>query len=265
MFLFVVQVLFVWLAERLWDAVVWPVNLVRDFPVRLGRILQTLLPAGRGLVTAVLALVQAIRTGATSEWLKDTGKGTIGWMYLLLTQIFDLVGGPEIAQFFMHLITHTTPLTADEIALAGSVLGSKALRWGEVRVAEGGLLDLIFRLNGNLAFATWRTVYLPRTGRHTRTNLPILVHELTHVYQYERVGTRYLGEAIYVLVKTRRQCYAYGGEVGLKTAVAAGQRYCHFNREQQAQIIQDYCARKLQGADVSAYEPILAQCRAGDV
>ena len=143
----------------------------------------------------------------------------IDWIHRLVTQLFDLVGGPEIAQFFFHFFTMTTPLTEDEIEMMSSIAGPKAIRYDEVRVAGSGLLDIIFRFNGNLAFATWHTVNMPRKGSHTRANQSILAHELTHVYQYEQVGTRYLGEAIYMLVKTKRDCYEYGGSAGTGSCV----------------------------------------------
>jgi hypothetical protein len=90
-----------------------------------------------------------------------------------------------------------------------------------------------------------------------------VVHELTHVYQYERVGSRYLGEAIYMLIKTRRDCYNYGGTQGLIAACAVGRQYRHYNREQQAMITQDYYNRSVKGLALDSYEPFIAQVRSG--
>ena len=250
-----------WIRERLRDALMWPLNLVRDFPVRFRRLVQTL---RRGWAGA-WHLAPAARQQRLGLWLRQSAGETANWVHLLVVQVFDLAGGPEIAQFFMHLLTHTTPLTPAERAAISAILGSKGLRYGEVRVAEGGLFDLVFKVNGNLAFTTWHTINFPRSGHHTRANLAILIHELTHVYQYEQVGSRYLGEAIYKLVTTRRNCYAYGAAAGLQAAQAKGEGYRDFNREQQAQIVQDYYTLCQKGEDVSAYEPFIAQARAGDV
>ena len=258
-----IQSIATWLSERLRDAAMWPVNLIRDFPIRAGRLINTI---GRGVVGAAGFLpgtVQAARRNELRRWLLQEAGAGAGWLHRFIMQLFDLLGGPEIAQFLMHLVTKTTPLSGDEVAIISSILGPYGLRYGDVRVAEGGLFDLIFKYNGNMAFATWHTINLPRTGRHTRATLPIVVHELTHVYQYERVGSRYLGEAIYVLVKTKRNCYDYGAAEGLLIAVAAGREFCDHNREQQAMIIQDYFVLREKGADVAAYEPFLAQLRAG--
>ena len=268
------QAIFAWLAERLRDLFLWPINLVRDFPVRLARLLATLWRGVKGVVFFLPDLVNVRSVGGgngrLSPYLRYKSGRFVDWLHQLLANLFDLIGGPEIAQFFMHLITKTTPLTGAEIAMMSSVLGSHALRYGEIRVAEGGLFNLIFKLNGNLAFATWHTINLPLNSdsqgySHTRQNLPIVVHELTHVYQYEQIGTRYLGEAIYMLIKTKRDCYNYGGGSGLAAACSHGKKYCDFNREQQAKITQDYFYLRQAGYDTTPYEPFLQQARAGDL
>lgn len=258
-----ITAVFHWLSERLRDVAQWPINFIRDLPTRLSRLAQTVWQGLKAVFLIWPALFAATQTGQVRPWLGQTAAQLGGWLHRLLTQLFDLLGGPEIFQFIMHLITRTTPLTGEEIADISAVLGPNALRYEDIRVAEGGLFDYIFKLNGNLAFATWHTVNMPREGHHTRANRAILVHELTHVYQYERVGTRYLGEAIYMLIKTKRDCYNYGAAAGLQQACASGHTYRDFNREQQAQITQDYFTLRQRGADVTAYEPFIAQAQAG--
>lgn len=257
--------LFHWLAERIHDAAMWPVNLVRDFPGRLGRLLWLLGQGGRGVVSFLPGWWRATQAHDGRRWWRGQVGSLLAGLHQLAAALFDLVGGPEIVQFWLRLPAVTTSLTGPEIAIIATVLGPTALRFGDVRVAEGGWLHLVFKLNGNLAFATWHTIHLPRTGRHTRANRPILVHELTHVYQYEKVGTRYLGEAIYMLIKTRRDCYNYGGVDGLQRACADGRCYADYNREQQAKITQDYYDLHTAGSDVTAYEPFMAQVRAGEL
>lgn len=223
-----------WFKERVRDLLLWPINLVRDAPGRVTRLISALLPDERGW-----------------RWMPHT----------LLCALFDLIGGPEIAQFFMHLGMHTTPLTQAEITKVASVLGEDAIRWGNVRIAEGGILNIVFRYNGNRAFATWHTIHFPGTGKRARTHIPLLVHELTHIYQYETVGTRYIGEAVVAQMKMGAACYDYGGRNGLFNASHAKRAYKTFNREAQAQIAQDYYARREQGEDVAEYEPFIAQLK----
>ena len=261
-----------WLKERLRDAWLWPLNLVRDFPARSGRFLTTLLVGGKAVLHTPLILGRAAQHGVLRHQVRQAARQTAIWLHLCLVQLFDLVGGPEICQLVMHLGMHTTPLTAAEMTAVQPIFGPHNLRYHDVRVAQGGILHLIFRYNGGLAFATWYTIHLPMkreegegTAVSSRQNLPLLVHELTHVFQYHHVGSRYLGEAIYYLVTTSRNCYQYGGHANLRTCHQQGQRFCHFNREQQAQIIQDYFTQHRQNQDTSAYEPFLVQLRQRDL
>lgn len=253
-----------WLKERLRDAWLWPLNLVRDFPARSGRLATTLFTGGKALLLTPLFIWRAIRRRTVRQEIRCGVRQMGIWLHLFLVQLFDLVGGPEICQFVMHLGMHTTSLTAAERTAAQNIFGPNNLRYQDVRLAQGGILNIVFRYNGGLAFATWYTIHLPRTvgeksGANGRQNLSLLIHELTHVFQYHHVGSRYLGEAIYHLYTTHRDCYQYGGSIGLRLCWQQGKTFSQFNREQQAQIIQDYFVKSQTGQDTCAYIPYLAQ------
>ena len=252
-----------WFQERLRDLALWPINLIRDFPRRSGRFFRT---CHCGIITFLHFPAELQKAKQQKNATRRFG----AWSHLFIIQLFDLFGGPEIAQFFMHLITHTTPLTPTEIDMMQSVLGKNSMRYHDIRVAQGGLMKYVFKYNGNLAFATWYTINLPQHhGRNlttpARQNLPIVVHELTHVYQYHHVGSRYMTEAIFVLLKYNRDCYKYGGVDGLAEAVAKKMPIAEFNREQQAQIVQDYFTRQLSKDDVTKFLPFIDQIRAGQL
>lgn len=259
-----------WLQERLRDFFLWPINLIRDFPTRSQRIIQTLGNGLNGLLTLPADIKEAYKNNSFYQLFRKKTSALIHGFHLLIVQCFDLVGGPEIAQFFMHLITHTTPLTSKEKNLITSILGPQAMRYGDVRIAEGGLMKWVFKMNGRLAFTTWYTINLPqadeaKSDNHTRPNQSLLIHELIHVYQHEKVGTRYMTEAIYVLVMTKRDCYQYGGASGLQAATQQQKSYKQFNREQQAQIVQDYFTRLQKQANIDEYTPFIQQLRDGRV
>jgi hypothetical protein len=266
------QKILYWLSERLRDAWLWPVNLARDFLARSGRLVHTIAQGGQGVRWMSLFFWRALQNRTfKSDWPPAARQCGI-WLHLFAVQLFDLLGGPEICQFVMHLGMHTTPLTGAELAQAQALFGTKNLRYQDVRIAEGGILNLIFRYNGGLAFATWYTVHLPyqqgeagRTAVSSRQNLPLLIHEMTHIFQYQHVGSRYLGEAIYYLATTQRDCYQYGGQLGLRTSWQQGKQFRQFNREQQAQIVQDYFALTQARQDVSAYQPYVAQLRQAEL
>jgi len=254
-----------WLGDRVDDFAQWVANLIRLLPVRTGRIGLTL---GFVIVGVTLFLpvgVRVWRRGGTTHfaaWLRARARRGGLWTIQLVLQALDLFGVPELFAFLWRAATHATPLTGAEILAATSVLGPSALRFPEIRVAQGGVLGPIFRRNGERAFATFHTVNLPATGYHARANVEILVHELVHVYQYERAGSRYFAEA---LLAQHEAGYDYGGAEALQAARARGKHLRDFNREQQAQIVQDYYAQRSRGGDTAAFEPFIVELRAGKV
>lgn len=240
-----------WFSKRLRDLIFIPENLVREFVWRMGRVLKTL---WRGILGIVLFLPRL----ANGKGLLYLGKRSIYWLLTLRTNLFDLIAGPEICQFFLHLVIPETPLTDEELALAKRIFGEKGMRWQSVRVAEGGLLTQIAKKNGRRSFATWHTINLIN-----REDLPVLMHELTHIYQFEHQGSMYLSRALNLYRQYGLACYDYGGEAGVRTACANNGRLSDFNLEQQAMIVQHYCARLLRNSDTSAYEPMIEQLQAG--
>ena len=197
-----------------------------------------------------------------TAWLRSRVRwGALRGLQFVL-QLLDLLGVPELFALLWRAATHASPLTGAEIAAAASVLGPYALRFQDVRVAQGGILNLVFRANGGRGFATFHTVNLPAAGDHRRENLDVLLHELVHVYQYERAGSRYFAEA---LLAQREEGYNYGGPEKLRTAWEQGRRLHDLNREQQAQLVQDYYMYRRHAWDVSAFEPFISELREGRV
>ncbi|MEE8466475.1 MAG: hypothetical protein V3S68_08370 [Dehalococcoidia bacterium] len=154
-----------------------------------------------------------------------------------LFKAFGLLRGPWIFQSVWHLLTGVSRLTPEESDAAGQVLGPTAVRYAAVRVAEGRILRLIFKINGDRAFTLFRTINLPVSGHHSRGNLDLLVHEMVHVYQFEKVGSVYIWQA---LRAQKTGGYSYGGWVQLVADREDGRRFSDYNREQQGQIAQDY-------------------------
>ncbi len=254
-----------WLGDRVEDFARWVADLIRYLPARLGRVALTLGFAAAGLAAFVPVGIRVWRRGGREHfaaWLRARARrGALRTVQLVL-QLLDLLGVPELFALLWRAVTHVSPLTGDEIAAAASVLGPSALRYQDVRIAQGGILRPIFKRNGGRAFTTFHTVNMPTEGQHQRSDLDILVHELMHVYQYQRAGSRYFAEA---LLAQHGEGYGYGGPEGLSRAWSSGKRLCDFNREQQAQIVQDYWVSCRWGCDVSEFEPYIAALREGKV
>ncbi len=256
---------FGWVGDRIVDAANWAADLLRELPARLLRLGQTLLDGFVGVLTFIPDAIRALASGGLSglgDFLWNRALSAGGWLLTLVSRVFDVLSGPEAIEFITHLVTRATPLTGPEIAAAQSVLGPSAIRWDRVRVAESGILSIVFSLNQGRAFATFHTINLPSTGAHGRSNLAIVVHELTHVYQYERTGSQYLGQAIHAQATIG---YGYGGAAGLRRDRAAGRHYRDYNREQQAQIAQDYYELLQTHGDTSDYDAFIAELRAGEL
>lgn len=224
--------------ESIRDSFMWPVNSVRDFPKRSGR------------------LVAAFQTLAQVSDFRNPAY----WMQAIFWYAFDLVGGPELIQIGLRAVSSTRSLTDDEISSAEEALGPQAIRFGDVRIATGGLLVFFFRMNKNRAFATWHTINLPPSKTE---DVSLLVHELTHVLQYERVGSVYITQGLWAQFRYGKQAYDYGGVEGLSKSHAAGKRLSDYNREQQGQIAQDYIARVKKDCETEAYRPFIDDLHRG--
>jgi len=254
-----------WFGDRIEDVGAWLANLVRYLPARVTRLIRTLSAALVGLLLLRPSGLRIARRGGRQHvkpFVRASGRrGAVRAVQILL-EVLDMVGTPEIFAFVWRIATRTSPLRGEEIAAAAAVLGPNAMRYQDIRVAQGGVLRWIFARNGQRAFATFHTINLPEQGNHQRSNVDIVVHEIVHVYQYERAGSRYFAEA---LLAQREEGYGYGGVEGLADALHKGKQLRNFNREQQAQIVQDYVVRARSGADVMAYEPFILQLREGKI
>ena len=186
----------------------------------------------------------------------------VRWLF----KILDLLKIPSIFQLFWHLGTRVSRLNGTETNAGGLVLDSDSIQYPSVRVAEGRILRLIFKLNRRRAFTLFHTINLPATGSHSRGNLDLLVHEMVHVYQFELVGSIYIWQA---LRAQKREGYRYGGWEQLAEDQESGNRLSDYNREQQGQIAQDYYNNVME-ADLpaespvlQAYQPFIADLQAG--
>lgn len=181
-------------------------------------------------------------------------------------RIFDALKGPRIFEIIWQIPTRVRKLSQNEIDAASSVLGGHAIRYDSIRVAEGGFLKLIFKLNKGRAFTTFNIINLPDSGSHSGSYLDIVVHELIHTYQYTLIGSVYIWQALHA---QRTTGYKYGGWLQLVEDRNQGRHFGDYNREQQGQIAQDYyndvVVMSLLDDDPvrQAYEPFIEELRNG--
>jgi hypothetical protein len=179
-------------------------------------------------------------------------------------KILDKLRVPRILEIVWRLMTGATTPLEQETNAGISVLGTESVSYNSVRVAQGGILGVIFRFNGGRAFTTFHTINLPRSGGNSRSHLDIIVHELTHVCQFEVIGSVYIWQA---LRAQRTAGYSYGGWQQLRKDRDNDRHYRDYNREQQGQMAQDYynevIAKCLSVEDPvrQAYEPFIDELR----
>lgn len=176
------------------------------------------------------------------------------------------------------------PLYAWEIAEARSVFGDQ-LAYERVRVHEGvSWPDTLDRLGRwlkrtappradehnaiTLGYHCFFPVPMPRIGfppgdpqdlpNPEDSAVSWLIHELTHVWQFQRLGWRVLWRALMAQLREGEAVYDYGGPEGLFGRSAAGWTLHDFNLEQQGAIAASYYLRQRMRQDVRAWLPYIA-------
>lgn len=91
-----------------------------------------------------------------------------------------------------------------------------------------------------------------------------LIHELTHAWQYQKLGWRYLFLALQAQIREGDKAYQFGDEMGLVEALNQGRRFSDFNLEQQGDIARYYYERLRRGQNIQAWRPFIAQLQGVD-
>lgn len=232
-------------AEAVWRGIRWAgsqlldkatgvfervMNWVARLPQRVGRLLLGLWEGVKSLKPWAL------------EWWDSLGKadtwvGFIEWLGNRLLELAELLGVGEILETLADFVKfNTRKLTGEEIAKALSVFGA-SINYGLVRVDEAALS--VWVIKKLLQYPQYREF----TSLHTINGVGgiadyTLIHELTHVWQYQQSGAIYAFEALHA--QHTAQGYDYGGLEGLRAAKSTGKGLTSFNREQQAQIVEDF-------------------------
>ena len=199
---------------KLYYLVVRLLDIFRFFPLRLGRFINHL---GKG--------IQQL-----SEIANLSGTQVLFWWVELILFILDLFGLMELYESLMDLLKfNTRPLHDWEIELARSVYGD-SIRYHRVRIDQ-------------LAFLGPRKYHLVYVSGFTINswgymNNSLLIHELMHIWQYQRLGLVYIPKALRAFHSVEN--YNYGGISRLRRVKAAQGNIWSFNLEQQADVMADY-------------------------
>lgn len=171
-----------------------------------------------------------------------------------------------VAPFYSHTSTigekvrtvTNRSMTEWEIRQAKRVFGS-AIDYAAVTIADGSISAKVASAGGYAR--TIRNVINFPTG--TSRNMSFMIHELTHVWQYQKTGLSYIPEALWAQM-TEGYNYSDEGksaEDSLKDARAAGKTLYSYNLEQQGDILSDYYRRLQKGQDTSAWDPFVGDVK----
>ncbi len=172
-------------------------------------------------------------------WPKDIFKNTlrseglIEWVVHLVFYVIDFFAIPEIYECIMIAFKwNTRALYKVEVAEARKIFGD-AIRYVFVKVDQKAHLG---PRQGNFAYVSFNTINV-----YGNMSLKLLIHELVHVWQYQRFGSVYAYHAMKAQKST--EGYDYGGIESLFADMTKGKRFLDFNFEQQGDILADYYAR----------------------
>ena len=180
----------------------------------------------------------------------------------------------------------TRRLTPDELTEAQQVFEA-AIRYRHIKISEGsnialvvGVVGSIFDGGGRRPVANAMTVgYSIRFTRALKTDvsedeqtrigdMAWLIHELTHVWQYEHSGWIYLPQAVSERVLPGSKAYHYSPKSGLlnrgkdlEKLWNEGIRFRDFHREQQGNVVRDYYVAMKTDIDTSGWEPFIHDMR----
>ena len=98
-------------------------------------------------------------------------------------------------------------------------------------------------------------------GKMPAPSMAWLLHELTHVWQFQRMGWRYLLLALAAHLREGARVYDFGGEAGLRRRRRQGWQLQNFNLEQQAAIVQSACQHVSASHPDSIWREYLADVR----
>jgi hypothetical protein len=168
---------------------------------------------------------------------KNPTKGFGNWIGQVGIDLAETLGIPEDAESIADLLKpETRALTPSEIKLAKSVFGN-SINYRLVRLDEAAkTVDWTKQIKGFNAprpFTTFHTI-----NSWGKLENETLIHELTHVWQYEHGGAKYIPEAL--AVNGKSSGYDYKGVSNLRKLKASHKGMSSFNPEQQAKIVEEY-------------------------
>ncbi len=199
------------------------IEIFQKLPIRLTRLFRHLLKGFSFLEPSSIHQQK-------SEVSKWTLNRIFVWWIEFLIYLMDIIGIPELYETVLDFLKfNSRSLYAWEIEMAKSIFG-KSINYRRVRVDE---LSIAGPKQKSFCYVSF---YIINSWGSMQNS--ILIHELTHVWQFEQMGSVYIPRAI--KAQKSKMGYNYGGVSALKASIEKGKSFLSFNLEQQGDIISDY-------------------------
>jgi hypothetical protein len=155
--------------------------------------------------------------------------------------VLDVFGVPELLQAIHRLVLwDQRKLSLKEKTLAYDVF-EESIYWENIRMNPHSWISRRFKF----AFVSFHTIHYA-----DKISDDILIHELVHVWQYEKFGSAYIVRALHA--QNTAEGYDYGGIIKLQEK----DKLTDFNFEQMAEVIRD---AYLQGCDHPVFNKYIQQ------
>ena len=161
---------------------------------------------------------------------KIPAKNAIEWFGDLVCYVAEVL----LISYFVHIVAvvfkpNQRFLKPEEVALSKEIFGGK-IQYEYVTIHPH--MSRFMRRYA-MAYVSGNTINF-----QDRINKRIFIHEMVHIWQYQRLGLVYAWRAL----KAQQEpvTYDYGGLESLYASFTTGKNFYAFNFEQQAQIIEDY-------------------------
>lgn len=152
------------------------------------------------------------------------------WWTSLAIYFLECIGVGEFYETITDFVKfNTRPLHRWEVELAKSVYGD-TVNYRRVRIDE---LAVAGPKQKRFCYVSFHLVNSWGPMRNST-----FIHELMHVWQYEKMGALYMVNAL--RAQNSIMGYNYGGLTALKEYLEKGKNLQDFNPEQQADIVADY-------------------------
>ncbi len=226
-----------WVGGKLWEK-------LKGIALRAKRWITSLPARLKRLVVHLWKGVKSLKPWSI-EWWKSLGKAETWknfglWLGELVIYGLEVMGAGEILETLTDFIKfNTRPMTSTEETEAKRVFGNK-INYSLVRIDEYSLIAWIGKKKekaDHMAVTTFHTINFSRKieAQKGTGDMAWLIHELVHVWQYEKMGAMYMARAVHA---QNNAGYNYKGINKLREKKSQG--LDGFNLEQQGDIISDY-------------------------